>query len=165
MCKYSAIDSALLCKFLSDKRTNFGEPVLPEVVRQSRSSEFIVCVANPVSSNEYVAYSSECVYLNDNTAFIDKPHGTSRYLATIRYKGVDYGLREYAELGSIYCDNRPDNSFKTKLSVTTNDHRINYVMLKRNDFFLSNLRFYFEQGCFRFKDLRCKEAILKALSY
>lgn len=117
------------------------------------------------ANNEYVAYSSECVYLNDNTAFIDKPHGAGRYLATIRYKGVDYGLREYAESGIIYCDNRPDSSFKTKLSVTTNDHRINYVMLKRNDFFLSNLRFYFEQGCFRFKDLRCKEAILKALSY
>jgi hypothetical protein len=105
------------------------------------------------------------VYLNDNKAFIEKPQGIGRYLATIKYKGVDYGIREYAEAGCIYCDDRSDNTFKMKITVTTDDHEINYVMLKRNDFFLANLRYYFERGCFRFKDLRCKEAVLKALSY
>lgn len=117
------------------------------------------------SKNAYVAYSSQCIYLNDNKAFIEKPAGTGRYIATLRYKGVDYGIREYAEQGIIYCDDRPDSSFKNKITVTTEDHEINYVMLKRNDFFLTNLRFFFEKGCFRFKDLRCKEAVLKALSY
>ena len=115
--------------------------------------------------NSYVAYSSEAVYLNDNKAFIDKPQGKGKYLATLRYKGVDYGIREYADAGVIYCDNRSDSTFKGKLTVTTDDHEINYVMLKRNDFFLSSLRYYFEKGCFRFKDLKCKEAVLKALSY
>lgn len=117
------------------------------------------------SKNAYVAYSSECVYLNDSKAFIEKPKGNSRYLATLRYKGSEYGIKEYAESGIIYCDDRPDSSFKEKLTVTTEDHEMNYVMLKRNDFFLSNLRYYFEKGCFRFKNLKCKEAVLKALSY
>lgn len=117
------------------------------------------------AKNAYVAYSSECVYLNDNKAFVDKPTGIGRYLATLRYKGTDYGIREYAESGVIYCDDRPDTSFGMKLTVTTADHEINYVMLKRNSFFLTNMRYFFEQGCFRFKDLRCKEAVLKALSY
>lgn len=117
------------------------------------------------SKNSYVAYSSQCVYLNDSVAFIEKPVGTSRYLATLRYKGCDYAIREFAESGILYCDNRPDTSFKFKLTVTTDDHQINYVMLKRNDLFIANLRFFFERGCFRFKDLRCKEAVLKALSY
>ena len=49
--------------------------------------------------------------------------------------------------------------------VTTDDRQINYVMLKANDFFLSSLRYFFEKGAFRFKDLACKEAIIKALSY
>lgn len=115
--------------------------------------------------NSYVAYSSQCVYLNDNKAFIEKPEGRSKYLATIRYNGCEYGVREFAEAGVIYCDDRPDGTFPSKISVTTDDHNINYVMLKRNDFFLMNLRFYFERGCFRFKNLKCKEAILKALSY
>lgn len=117
------------------------------------------------SKNSYVAYSSQCVYLNDSVAFIEKPAGASRYLATLRYKGCDYAIREFAESGILYCDNRPDTSFKFKLTVTTDDHQINYVMLKRNDLFIANLRFFFERGCFRFKDLRCKEAVLKALSY
>lgn len=115
--------------------------------------------------NNYVAYSSENVYLNDNYSFIEKPTGKSRYICTLKYKGNDFGVKEFAESGFIYCDDKPDRSFPMKITVTTDDHSINYVMLKRNDFFLSNLRYLFERGCFRFKDMRCKEAILNALSY
>lgn len=117
------------------------------------------------SKNSYTAYSSECVYLNDNKAFVEKPAGKSKYLCTLRYKGSDFALREYTESGLIYCDDKADSSFLTRISVTTDDHNINYVMLKRNDFFLTNLRYFFEHGCFRFKDMRCKEAVLSALSY
>lgn len=116
-------------------------------------------------NNSYVAYSAECVYLNDNYSFIEKPAGAGRYLATLKYKGTDYAIREYAESGIIYCDTKCDKTFKNKITVTTEDHSINYVMLKRNDFFLTNLRFFFEKGCFRFQDMKCKEAVLKALSY
>lgn len=115
--------------------------------------------------NDYIAYSTECVYLNDNESFIDTPTGPSRYIATLKYKGVDYGLREYTESGYIYCSDKCDKSFPMKITVTTSDHNINYVMLKRNDYFISNLRYLFERGCFRFKDLKCKEAVLSALSY
>ena len=117
------------------------------------------------SKNSYVAYSSQCVYLNDNKAFIEKPNGVSRYLCTIRYNGTDYAVREFADEGCIYVDDRSDDTFRLKITVTTDDHEINYVMLKKNDMFLSTLRLYFEKGCFRFKDLKCKEAVLKALSY
>lgn len=117
------------------------------------------------SKNEYIAYSSENVYLNDNASFIERPRGIGKYLTTLRYKGIDYGIREYPEEGILYCDDRYDRTFKGRITVTTGDHQINYVMLKKNDFFLANLRYYFERGCFRFKDLRCKEAVLKALSY
>lgn len=115
--------------------------------------------------NEYVAYAAQCVYLNDNQAFIEKPIGKSRYLATIKYAGSEYGVREFADNGVIYCDNRPDESYPYKISITTDDHNVNYVMLRKNDLFLGQLRYYFERGCFRFKNLKCKEAVLKALSY
>lgn len=117
------------------------------------------------SKNSYVAYSSESVYLNDNKAFVEKPDGKSNYLATLRYNGTDFAIREFQELGYLYCDTRADLTHPNKITVTTSDHEINYVMLKRNDFFLSTMRYYFERGCFRFKDLRCKEAVLKSLSY
>lgn len=117
------------------------------------------------SDNEYVAYASEAIYLNDNKAFVAKPVGKSYYLATLKYNNRMYGVREYPEMGIVYCDDRADDTFPVKITVTTEDHDINYVMLKKNSLYLSNLRFYFEHGCFRFKDLRCKEAILCALSY
>ena len=117
------------------------------------------------SSNTYTAYSAECVYLNDNQAFIDVPSGKSRYICTLRYKGNEYAVREYTEAGIMYCDDHPDKTFSMRIVVTTEDHQINYVMLKRNDFFLATLRTLFEKGCFRFKDLKCKDAVLTALSY
>jgi len=117
------------------------------------------------ANNSYVAYSSECVYLNDTQSFIDRPSGTARYLATIKYNGNDYAIKEYYEDGIIYCDDRADKTFNFKIVVTTADHDVNYIMLKRNDVFISNLRYYFEHGCFRFKDLKCKEALLKTISY
>ena len=113
----------------------------------------------------YNKFTTEAVYLNDNYAFVEKPEGFPKYIATLKYNGREYGVREYTEQGVIYCDDKADITFPTRISVTTEDHNINYVMLKRNDLFLANLRFYFEHGCFRFKDLRCKEAVLKALSY
>ncbi|MBO7734675.1 MAG: phage DNA encapsidation protein [Methanobrevibacter sp.] len=117
------------------------------------------------SRNSYIAYSSECVYLNDNKAFIEKPTGSSRYLCTLRYNGTDYGIREFPEVGFVYCDDKPDMTYRNRISVTTEDHNVNYVMLRRNELFIANLRYYFEHGAFRFKNLKCKEAVLKALSY
>lgn len=117
------------------------------------------------AQNDYVKYSSENVYLNDNLAFIEKPSGKSNYFCTLKYEGKDYAIREYPDEGIVYCDTNADKSFKFKISVTTADHNINYVMLKKNDLALSSLRWYFEHGCFRFKDLMCKEAVMKALSY
>ena len=119
------------------------------------------------SDNSYTkSASGDSVYLNDNYAFIETPVGyMPRYLATIKYEGKEYAIKEYRDLGIIYCDDHPDRTFRYKISVTTDDHNINYVMLKSNDMFISTLRYYFDRGCFRFKDLKCKEAIFKCLSY
>lgn len=118
------------------------------------------------AGDSYVSYaSSGSVYLNDNKAFIEKPNGYGRYLVTLKYGGKMYGIRSYDDIGIIYCDDKPDNTYPVKIAVDTADHNINFVMLKRNDLFLTNMRYYFERGCFRFKDLSCKEAVLQALSY
>ena len=148
-------------KFLKGDGFVLEQGFVASASEAQRNSGFNRAFAN----NAYVAYSSECIYLNDNKAFIEKPVGNNKYIATLRYNGSDYGIREYAEQGIIYCDDKADKTFPNRISVTTNDHEVNYVMLKRNDIFLSSLRYFFERGCFRFKDLRCKEAVLKALSY
>ena len=116
-------------------------------------------------SDSYVAYSTQAIYLNDNKTFIEKMTGKSRYIGTLRYNEVEYAIREFINEGIVYCDDRADLTFPNRIAVTTDDHRINYVMLKNNDLFITLLRYYFDKGCFRFKDLRCKECILKAISY
>lgn len=117
------------------------------------------------SQNAYVQYASENVYLNDNMAFIERPQGNSKYLATIQFEGKDFAIREYYEEGVIYCDDHDDETFKYRIAVTTADHKVNYVMLKNNDAFIKNMRYFFERGCFRFKNLLCKQAVMKLVSY
>ncbi len=117
------------------------------------------------AKNSYVAYSSESVYLNDDTAFVEKMNGKSRYVCTLKYKDNMYAIKEFSDESIMYCDDKPDVTFPIKIVLTTSDHNINYVMLQKNSFFISNLRYLFEHGCFRFKDLKCKEAVLYALSY
>lgn len=117
------------------------------------------------SSNQYVQYAAQNTYLNDNLAFIDQPTGQSRYIATIKYNSVDYAIREYKEMGIMYCDDKADSTFPNRISVTTQDHQINYIMLRRNALFIESLRYFFERGCFRFKNLQCKQALMKAISY
>lgn len=117
------------------------------------------------ASSSYSAYSSQGVYLADNIAFIEKPKGRSHYLCTLKCNGVCYGVREFIDLGIVYCDDKPDMSHPVKISVTTDDHNTNYVMLRQFNTIISGMRFYFEKGCFRFKNLKCKETILTAISY
>lgn len=117
------------------------------------------------SKSDYVAYAAENVYLHDNLAFVESVTGSGRYLCTLRVDGSDYGVREYAGQGIVYVSPSADKTFPLRIAVTTDDHNINYVMLRRNDFMISNMRYLFERGCFRFKDLNCKKAIMKTLSY
>ena len=116
-------------------------------------------------SSDYIAYSAEGVYLQDDLSFVDTPTGRGKYVATIRYSGIDYGVREYPELGIVYCDKSVDYQYPLKITVDTADHKLNYVMVSSNFILIQKLRYYFEHGCMRFKDLQAKEAILKALSF
>ena len=117
------------------------------------------------AKDEYQTYISQGLYLDDNSSFIKSMNGRSRYLATIKFRGKLFAIREYEERGVIYCDKRADKTNKNKLVLDVNDHDINFVMLKKNDFFIKQLRYFFDRGCFRFKDLECKQTILQLLSY
>ena len=154
--KLSSKTKYLRCKGLVFER-HFNE----NASKRAQESGFI----QAFDDSDYTKYSTENTYLNDNNNFIEKPEGKSKYVVTIKYKNKEYGIRTFDELGIVYCDDRPDKSVKNKICVTTDDHNVNYVMLKSNDMFLANLRFYFNKGCFRFRDLQCKEAILTMLSY
>lgn len=152
-----------------DSKTKFlkGKGFVLEITNNETASKAIKNSAfnSAWVDQSVVEHEADNVYLNDNYAFVEKMTGNSRYLCTLKYEGKEYGLRAFDEQGIIYCDNKADRSFPTKFCVTTDDHNINYVMLKNNDFFFAKMRFLFNKGCFRFKDLACKEAVINTLSY
>ena len=148
-------------KFLRGNGFVLEQGYIESASRKQKDSGFNQAFAG----NRYVTYASENIYLNDNAAFVENAEGRNRYICTLRYNGTDYGVREYTDLGIIHCSTKADSTFPVKIAITTEDHTINYVILNKNNFFLSNLRTLFERGCFRFQDLRCKEAVLRALSY
>lgn len=117
------------------------------------------------ASNKYVAYSTENVYLNDTDTFIEKVSGNGRYVATLKFEDNYYAIREFLDLGIVYCDDTYDPTFPRRIAVTTDDHQINYVMLKNNEMFLGIMKQYFQRGVFRFKNIKCKNAIINALSF
>lgn len=118
-----------------------------------------------VSENKYMDYVTEGKYLADSDAFIEIPVGKSRYIMTIKFEDCYFAIREYPDAGVLFCDDRPDMTFPLKIAVTTEDHQINYIMLRNSDLYIDRLRYFFEKGCFRFRNLRCKQALLTMISY
>ena len=152
-----------------DDKTKFlrGKGFVLEITSNENAKQAIKSSAfNGAWEDQSVTeHEAENVYLNDNSSFVEKMTGKSRYLCTLKYNNKEFAIRMYEDEGIIYCDSKADSSFPTKFCVTTADHNINYVMLKNNDFFFAKMRYFFKMGCFRFRDLSCKEAIIDTLAY
>ncbi|HEY8542401.1 MAG TPA: phage DNA encapsidation protein, partial [Pseudothermotoga sp.] len=117
------------------------------------------------AGSKYMAYSTQAIYLNDNDAFVEKLDGRSRYLLTILYEGKSYAIREYQQHGYVYCDDKADETFPSRIALTTADHNTSSIIIARSNPIVLTLRRYFDSGLFRFKNLKCKEVIMKLLSY
>lgn len=139
--------------------------VLEQNFNESASQAFLSSSFNQAfSSEKYVAYAGQSIYLNDNKSFIEKMIGKSRYICTIKFQDRYYSINEFTSDGIMYCSEKVDQSFPTKIAVTTDDHSINYVMMNRYRFFIQPLRQLFDYGCFRFQNLKCKSAVMALLS-
>lgn len=148
-------------KFLRGKGFVLEQGYVDSAAKAQEESAFVKAMSN----SKYSAYSIKGNYLNDNSAFIEKMTGHSRYVVTIKYNDSQFAIREFVDSGIMYCDNNIDETCKNKIAVTTDDHAINYVMLNHYAPFVYMMRRLFNLGCFRFKNLQCKEAIFALLSY
>lgn len=116
-------------------------------------------------NEDYVAYSAMNVYLNDNTAFIDKPSGRSAYFATIRNGNTEYAIRFYPKDGVYFMDKSIDNDYSLKLSFNAGSHTTNYIMVGTSSPYALMLKSAFERGAIRFKNQECKSAFFEMLKY
>lgn len=116
-------------------------------------------------SESYVQYTTQLKYLNDASAFIEKPHGQANYVCTIVLNKEEYAVRYYYQDGVAYCDQRVNAQHPSRISVKVSDHDSGFSMAHSNSFIIQTLRSYFDQGTFYFKNAKCKSAILQALRY
>lgn len=148
-------------KYLKGDGFVLEQTYLEEVANMQLDSAF-----NRAFKNEdYVAYSAMNVYLNDDKAFIDKPSGISSYVATLRNKDTDYGIRFYPRDGVYYVDKSIDADFKVKLSFSADSHDEKYIMVGTSNPYVLMLKSAFERGIVRFKNQECKHAFFEMLRY
>lgn len=122
-------------------------------------------IGRAFSHSKYMKYASENVYLNDNEAFIGKPSGRGHYLATLQFEGELYAVLDYPTEGYVYCSDSVDTTFPTKIAVTVQDHGESWTLIEHSSVFVQRLRYLFEQGACRFKNLKCKRALMSFISY
>lgn len=148
-------------KFLKGDGFVLEQSYLSGVADKQLESGFNRAFAN----EDYIAYATQNVYLNDSSAFIEKPTGNSTYLATIRNNDKDYAVRYYPKDGLYFMDKAVDDDFKIKLSFNAVSHEANYVMVGTTNAYAIMLRSTFERGLMRFKNQECKSAFFEMLKY
>lgn len=115
-------------------------------------------------SGQYTEYATQNIYLNDNSVFVEKLSGNSRYMYTIKFDNMYYGVRMYSQDGIIFVNDKPDLSHPYVMTFKASDHQQNALMVERNDMIVKQLKKYFNLGLLRFGDLRAKNMILDILS-
>lgn len=121
-------------------------------------------IAKAFNGQNQMQYQTENVYL-DNTAFVAKMYGPNKYIGSIKCNGKFFGIKLFFEDGIIYCSESFDASFPKKYAASLFDQDETTILLSLDTCLLSQLRYFFNKGRFRFQSLICKDAIIKSLTY
>ena len=111
---------------------------------------------------KYLAYNAEGIYL-DNDAFVQKPSGHGKYLATIYVDNRGYSIKAFP--GYLYCDASIDKTHPVKYAANSDSHTEGTIIALPSSNFVTLLRDYYVQGKMRFKDIECKNAVLEFLRH
>lgn len=167
----SLINPYFVAMGLSDKikaDTKFikSEGCVLEINRNSEAAnaQELSAFNRAFKQSNYLSMARENVYLNDNIMFIEELKGKNHYITTITCDGENYAIRDYPDLGLIYCSTNIDETCPRRIAITNEDHSINHLMLTRHEIGVARMRLYYQKGIFRFQNLMCKNAILKMIS-
>lgn len=120
-----------------------------------------------ISKTKYGDYALKGSFYLDDPTFIQKPQGASTYYCTLVWEGKYYGVFEYKDDGFIYISKKYDKSCPEVFSLTTNDHKPNYMMLYKASFspIYGFLRYAYENALVRFYDMDCKDMFMNFMKY
>lgn len=150
-------------KFIRGNGWVMEQGYIPSAADAQMKSAFNQAFMN--GNDNYLEYSAQGIYLNDNVTFIDKPKGKFRYVANIKYENKYYSVKEYYEQGIVYIDTSVDMQFNVNISATLDDHTVNHIMMHRGAPIIAMLKNYFDRGCIRFRNIACKECLFALITY
>lgn len=121
--------------------------------------------ARAFQNSEYIGYAQTNVYLNDNTAFIEKMSGKHNYITTLVIDKKEYAVKQYEVNGNtiFYVDDVTEPCF-CKLTFKGSDHNEGLMLINKNEMMMSSLRRVFDHGMMRFKDLECKNVMFDVMA-
>lgn len=117
---------------------------------------------NRAFNNGYNDYQNKGSYMLDNTNFIEKMHGKSRYICTLLYNGKEYSVRDYGTI--LYVSKNVDSGYPLRLAIGVNSHEVNAIMVSRSIAYIIQFEDAFKKGAMRFQSLEEKEAMINMLN-
>lgn len=120
-----------------------------------------------IAKTKYGEYALKGQYLLDDATFIQKPSGESKYYCTLSWKGKNYGVYEYTNQGLFYVTRKANMAYPVKFSLTTDDHKPNYIMLYRNNYnpVFHFLKYAYDNALLRFDSDDSKFMFIEFMSY
>lgn len=116
------------------------------------------------AGEQYVAYASQNVYLNDSQALIEKMTGYNDYVVTIKRGDKLYSVKRYHN-GLFYVDTNFDETYPDRIVYNASDQNGDFIMVSGNSAYTSIFKTAFEQGKFRFKNQECKCIFFDIMKY
>lgn len=124
--------------------------------------------SNPVmeafTESQYMQYASENQFLIDTSAFIQKPKGRGRYIATIVFDSEYYGLWEYMDEGFLYFSTKYDKEYRITMVFKAKDHAQNRMLLSNFSWVTKLLKDAYNEGYLRFNNEKSKMAAMEILA-
>lgn len=140
-----------------------GDRWVLEVTWNESASKQIKEGIGSVFQNQMVNYATENVYLNDSNTFIEKPSGPGYNVCVVEYEHEQYGIWAYRDI--MYVTHKFDPKCRDKFSIDLDSHNPGTILLRKSDLIGKTLLRCYEQGVFRFQDLKCKEMLYQFFGF
>lgn len=120
-----------------------------------------------LAKTKYGDYAMKSAFYLDDNTFIQKPSGNSEYLCTMIWKDEKFGVYDYTDEGLLYITTKVDPTCKQIFSLTTADHKPNYMLLYRNKYnpVYEIVRFAYDNALLRFETMECKFMFLDFMEF
>lgn len=119
-----------------------------------------------IDNTQYGSYAKDGKFLEDNYEFLATLTPSSRYIFTMVYNGIQFGIYCDYNIGIIFISDKPDPSCKFVYALTKEDHSENTLLTrgKTKSTHLSWLSQHFKLGNVRFTSMNVKARVQDGLN-